>query len=219
MKRPLVLAHRGACWEAPENTLEAFELAVEEGADYVEFDVRLDGAGRLVLCHGPVPEPCPADVCTLDEALETLRGRAGLAVEIKEEAAAKPTAHALRVHRIESEDLIVLSFQLGALNVVRQLRPDVRLVLNLGMPPDPDAGTPYWGLGFDDLVAKPRPIRLAQSLGLAVFIFTVNEPARMRELAALGVDGIFSDRPGLLRETLAAPPEPARERFRKGSSP
>jgi glycerophosphoryl diester phosphodiesterase len=38
-------------------------------------------------------------------------------------------------------------------------------------------------------------------------VFTVNEPARMRELASLGVDGIFSDRPGLLRdvlETLAA---------------
>jgi glycerophosphoryl diester phosphodiesterase len=219
MKRPLVLAHRGACWEAPENTLEAFELAVEQGADYVEFDVRLDGAGRLVLYHGPVPEPCPPALSTLDEALEALRGRVGLAVEIKEEAAAKPTANALRAHRIESDDLIVLSFRLGALKVVRRLRPDVRLVLNLGMPPDPAAGTPYWGVGFDDLVAKPRPIRLAQSLGLTVFIFTVNEPARMRELAALGVDGIFSDRPGLLRETLAAPPEPARERSRKGSSP
>jgi glycerophosphoryl diester phosphodiesterase len=35
-------------------------------------------------------------------------------------------------------------------------------------------------------------------------VYTVNDPGRMRELAALGVDGIFSDRPALLRETLQA---------------
>ena len=44
----------------------------------------------------------------------------------------------------------------------------------------------------------------AQARGLATLVFTVNEPERMRELAELGVTGIFTDRPGLLRRTLAA---------------
>jgi glycerophosphoryl diester phosphodiesterase len=49
--RPLVLGHRGARHAAPENTLRAFELALTEGADGVELDVRLDGDGRVVVLH------------------------------------------------------------------------------------------------------------------------------------------------------------------------
>jgi glycerophosphoryl diester phosphodiesterase len=48
---PWVLGHRGARREAPENTLEAFALAVEQGAAGVELDVRLDGSGRVVVLH------------------------------------------------------------------------------------------------------------------------------------------------------------------------
>lgn len=201
---PLVIAHRGACWDAPDNTLAAFELAVEQGADYVEFDVRLAPGGRLVLRHDPVPDPCPPDLPKLDEALVALRGRVGLAVEIKEDAAAEPVMHALRAHRIASESLLVLSFRLRALETARRRRPDVRTALNLGRRPDAAAAGRHWGVSFQDAVAKPKRIRLARSLGLASFVFTVNEPARMRELAELGVDGIFTDRPALLRETLAA---------------
>ena len=35
----LVIAHRGASYDLPENTLPAFERAIEVGADYIEFDV------------------------------------------------------------------------------------------------------------------------------------------------------------------------------------
>ena len=47
----LVIAHRGASGELPENTLPAFERAIELGADYVEFDVHADREGRLVVVH------------------------------------------------------------------------------------------------------------------------------------------------------------------------
>jgi glycerophosphoryl diester phosphodiesterase len=49
--RPFVLGHRGARHAAPENTLRAFELALTEGADGVELDVRLDRSGRAVVLH------------------------------------------------------------------------------------------------------------------------------------------------------------------------
>lgn len=47
----LVLAHRGACGYAPENTMEAFRLAIEQGADGFELDVHFSKDGHLVVIH------------------------------------------------------------------------------------------------------------------------------------------------------------------------
>ena len=58
-----ILGHRGASQQAPENTLAAFELALREGADGVELDVRLCASGEAVVFH--------------DETLERLTGRGG----------------------------------------------------------------------------------------------------------------------------------------------
>jgi glycerophosphoryl diester phosphodiesterase len=49
--RPLVVAHRGSSGSAPENTLAAFRLAVEEGADMIELDVRMSRDFHLVVHH------------------------------------------------------------------------------------------------------------------------------------------------------------------------
>lgn len=51
MTQPLNIAHRGASGEAPENTLAAFLLAVEQGCDAIELDVHLSRDGELVVCH------------------------------------------------------------------------------------------------------------------------------------------------------------------------
>jgi glycerophosphoryl diester phosphodiesterase len=50
-RRPIILGHRGASAEAPENTLAAFRLAVEQGADGVELDVWRCGTGEVVVHH------------------------------------------------------------------------------------------------------------------------------------------------------------------------
>jgi glycerophosphoryl diester phosphodiesterase len=197
----LVIAHRGACWNAPENSLEAFELAIEEGADYIEFDVRAR-AGRLVICHDPDP---PADAPTLDEVLHAMAGRIGLCVELKEEAVAAETVAVLRERRIPADELIVVSFLEAALDTTLGLWPELRTEFHLGAQPEPPRAARFWGAGFQE-PAPEDEIRAAQGLGLATLVFTVNEPTRMRELGALGVTGIFSDRPALLRESLGAAP-------------
>ncbi|HEY8531638.1 MAG TPA: glycerophosphodiester phosphodiesterase family protein, partial [Limnochorda sp.] len=51
MSKPLILAHRGASAEAPENTLAAFRLALEQGADGFELDIHRTRDGHLVVCH------------------------------------------------------------------------------------------------------------------------------------------------------------------------
>ena len=50
---PLVIGHRGAAGEAPENTLAAFELALRQGADGIELDVHLSADGVPVVIHDP----------------------------------------------------------------------------------------------------------------------------------------------------------------------
>jgi len=50
-RSPLIIAHRGASAHAPENTLAAFLLALEAGADGVEFDVQLAKNGVPAVIH------------------------------------------------------------------------------------------------------------------------------------------------------------------------
>lgn len=50
-RKPLVIGHRGAAGEAPENTLASFQMALQQGAEGIELDVHLSKEGELVVCH------------------------------------------------------------------------------------------------------------------------------------------------------------------------
>jgi glycerophosphoryl diester phosphodiesterase len=205
MSRPLVIAHRGASWDEPENTIPAFERAIDVGADYVEFDVRAGRGGALVCCHSPLRTRRARAVPTLADVLDTCAGRIGLAVEIKQTAVTAEVLHALEERRVDPDAVMIISFRLRALEQARRLRSDLRYVLHLGRA-HPTVATPFWGVGLSNRSARPRVLAQASSLGLATTVYTVNEPARMLELAGLGVTGIFTDRPDLALQTLAARP-------------
>ncbi len=77
LRWPLLIAHRGHLSKAPENTLPAFQQALDAGADGVELDVRLTRDGQLVVFHdrkldrtsdgcGPVDHYTLADLRSLD---------------------------------------------------------------------------------------------------------------------------------------------------------
>mgnify|MGYP001532599793 FL=1 len=51
MNKPKIIAHRGANRYAPQNTIPAFEKAVELGADGTETDVHITKDGHIVICH------------------------------------------------------------------------------------------------------------------------------------------------------------------------
>jgi len=93
MMRPTVIAHRGACRRAPENTVAAFELARELGSDWVELDVRRTADGALAVHHDAAladgrlivdlaASDLPPDVPGLGAALDACRGM-GVNIEIK----------------------------------------------------------------------------------------------------------------------------------------
>src|SRR5262249_4010347 len=54
LSQPVIFAHRGASAHAPENTLAAFELALEQNADAIELDVKLSADGHAIVIHDPL---------------------------------------------------------------------------------------------------------------------------------------------------------------------
>jgi glycerophosphoryl diester phosphodiesterase len=189
----LVIAHRGASAELPENTLPAFERAIEIGADYVEIDVHADAQGRLVVTHEP--PRAHRDYPTLEEALDLMRGRIGVMVELKTPSRYRRHNVVARVVGLLSDADALVCFQRKPLEEARALRPGLRTVQHVGFSVSIRAAHDAWAAGFNNARVTPRGVRAAQRLGLVPLVYTVNDERRMRDLAAAGVAGIFTDRP------------------------
>ncbi|HUF59394.1 MAG TPA: glycerophosphodiester phosphodiesterase [Actinomycetota bacterium] len=169
--RPMVVAHRGASIEQPENTIEAFEAAIDAGADSVEFDVRLTADGHAVVMHDPdvsrttdgtglVSEMTREEiralgVPTVQDALRCLSGRAAADIEIKNspdepgyapdaEPAVEATLSALDEVAFASP-VIVSSFNPRSIAHSRALRPDV-----------PTGLLTWFDVDADDALARAR---------------------------------------------------------------
>jgi glycerophosphoryl diester phosphodiesterase len=183
----LVIAHRGASFELPENTLPAFERAIEVGADYVEFDVHNDLSVTHERPRRGVTYP------TLDEVLELCRGRIGLMVELK-----RPRGDTVKrtLDRLD-DDAVLVCFQRPPLEEARRLRPELRTVQHVGFGVSirRAAADGAWAAGFQNERLTKRGLLAAQKLGLQTTVYTVNDEARMVELQRLGVSGVFTDRP------------------------
>jgi glycerophosphoryl diester phosphodiesterase len=71
----LIIGHRGASRDAPENTLASFRLAFEQGADGIEADFRLSRDGSIVCLHDErTARTADADLVVAESDLEELRG-------------------------------------------------------------------------------------------------------------------------------------------------
>ena len=202
----LVIAHRGASFERPENTIPAFERAIEIGADYVEIDVHADEAGELVVTHD---RPLPGGAYpTLAEALAVMHGRIGVMVELKTPHRYRRFDVVAHTVRLLAPDDVLVCFQRPPLVQARALRPGLRTVQHVGLGVSIPGAREAWAAGFKDARVTRRGIAAALELGLVPLVYTVNDPARMRALAALGAAGIFTDRPELdlpLRRATARP--------------
>lgn len=188
----LVIAHRGASFDRPENTLAAFERAIELRADFIELDVWPD----LSVTHD---RPVPGTVYpALVEVVDLCRGRIGLMVELK-----RPRGDVVeRALRLLDDDAVLVCFQRRALELSRALRPAIRTVQHVGFGVSIRGAAGAWAVGFRDDIVTPGRLERARRYGLATTVYTVNDVARIRELADLGVDGVFTDRPDVARREL-----------------
>ena len=233
-----MIAHRGASAYAPENTLAAFELAVEQGADMLEFDVHLSADDQPVVIHdetlgrttsgaGRVRDHSLRQLKRLDagswrdarfrgqrlqslqEVLERFRARIGFAVELKAGSAVYPGIEDRVVSLLEIYDVVdrtlVLSFDHAALAAVARSNPGLARAALLEprtrLPENITAVTPRGAtaVGLPARLVTEQRVRAARAADLDLYIWTVNDPARMDSLIEWGVRGIITDRPDVLR--------------------
>jgi glycerophosphoryl diester phosphodiesterase len=214
----LILAHRGA--HGPEtvgvreNTLEAFGRAAET-ADGVELDVRLSQNGDLWVHHDreldgrPIAELTarPAWLPTLDEALDACAGMAMVNVELKADTAADlatPVSNALHAR----PNVFVSSFNLVCLDAFHAIAPDIPTGWLTMSGYDQDdaletaAAAGHAALNPPDNKTTRALVERTHAAGLEIVVWTVNDAARMEELARWGVDVLVTDFPGLAAQTL-----------------
>lgn len=151
----LIIAHRGASADEPENTLLAFQRAIEQGAQMIELDLDQSADGQVIAIHdatldrttnrrGRVAELTLAEirqadagkgerVPTLNEVLDLTLGKVRLYLEIKEARAAANTLKAIRARGCETE-VMLASFDLDLMRRLGEEVKDIELGLILGTP-------------------------------------------------------------------------------------
>lgn len=221
----LDIAHRGASVDAPENTLESFRLAVEQGADMIETDLHLTADDEIVLFHdaevgdaevgrlplGELRERIPGLV-TLSEALDALGERIPFNLELKrglERDYPGLEQRALDEVRKRSllERTLFSSFYDSVLDRLRRLESEARIGLLVSrrapMAIEERADRiEAEAINLERPVASKTFIERLQAEGYSVHVFTVDDPEDQKRLIEWGVDGIFTNAPGALRALL-----------------
>ena len=188
---------------APENTIAAFQKAIDLGCDGVETDVWLADHGRLVISHDP---PGRDASLTLDEVLDFCRGKLEVNVELKcpasEERARQTGARVAAIlPRRADFDVYVSSFWWDALEGSRSAGPAVRRAFLFADSPERRTllesarAAGLWALHPNRAYVTPAFVRDAHEAGFVVNAWTVNEPSEIATFAEWGVDGIMSDYP------------------------
>jgi glycerophosphoryl diester phosphodiesterase len=218
-------AHRGASGHEPENSLRSFLKALELGAQWIECDVRVVEKTALIFHDRTLQRmtgsagmfaqkslaelrslslPKGEKIPMLSEALQLLRGKASLQVELK-----GPQSGAIVANELlraldqgwDTKSLLVSSFDYEELLAFKKAAPQIPLGLLV-------YGYPLNCLGIakrisaisvhlhHDSVTEKR-VRTLQKAGYRVFVYTVNDADDVRWLQAIGVDGVFSNFPEL----------------------
>lgn len=210
---PLGFAHRGARADAPENTLEAFQLALALGATGLESDVWLTADGLPALHHGakidgiPVGElragQLPPYVPLLGDLYAACGTGFDLSLDLKDGRSAEAV---LLTARAAGHDVtrLWLCGRGTSLLPWRALSPEVRLVSDTRPPHVRGAGgwAPYLaGLraGHVDAVNLRRRkwtaplVAQVHRAGLLAFGWDAQTTRRLQALLALGCDAVYSD--------------------------
>lgn len=228
------IAHRGFSAIAPENTISAFEKAIEAGANMLEMDVVMTGDDHVIVFHdyrlgrttkgrGLVKRKSLNEIKSLDagswfnskyreervplldEVLEMTKGRVRLNIEMKprrhDAASVLPDKCERIVNRHRMNDEVIFSsFNLEALRYLHYKAPHLRFAPLYGHNLNPNQRSfplryGAQGVVLNHLFLNLTAVRRFHSLGIEVFVYTVNGLRRIEKIIKMGVDGVISDNP------------------------
>jgi glycerophosphoryl diester phosphodiesterase len=221
------VGHRGAAAHAPGNSRASFERALAIGVDMIEVDVRRCRDGDLVLAHdatlpGPrgdvvVAEASLSDLRALDlgggertltlpEAIDLLRGRCALMIDLKGEGFERELVAAIRKGGLAPGEVVIPGGTEPSRRAIRALDPELPLSLSLDARAEAMLSPEFLDAIDTDAVTWQHPLitrsRVAhlRARGLTVYTWTVDDLATMRRVRDAGVDGIITNRPELFAE-------------------
>ncbi|NDF12326.1 MAG: glycerophosphodiester phosphodiesterase [Proteobacteria bacterium] len=220
-----VVGHRGAAGYAPENTFASFDKALSMGVDAIEFDVLLtkdqvpvvfhdrtlermtDGSGKLVEKTfaelSALTVKGGGKIPTLQDVLARYATKVHLFIEVKEPAAAIPTAK-MCAALSDAKPFCLISFKEAALRDIRTHFPEFSIGLNWERTPWPEAKPLIESLAPDYFnpaqeLLDEACVRYTRTRNMKIGVWTVNEPNDIVLVKSLGVDAIISDYPDRLR--------------------
>lgn len=231
-----VWAHRGASGQAPENTLPAFELALEQGADAFELDVQLTRDDEVVVIHDETLErTTDGHGWVADHSFEALRhldasarrpGYAGARIPSLAEVFDLVRGTGTRVNvELKNSRMAYRGLEERVLALVDQYGMGERVVLSsfnhyslrrlVGLGTRVQLGALYseplwkpWAyarrLGATALhpslaATRRRVVERSHEHGIAVRVWTVNEPGDLRRMLRLKVDAVITNHPDVAR--------------------
>lgn len=226
---PLIIAHRGASAERPENTLAAFRRAVALEADGIELDVQLTRDGVPVVFHdsslqrltgtaGNIARKTWGELAALRirgtepmprlvDALRLTRGLTVVQIELKSGPVA-PVIRAIKAAHA-GEWVILASFHARLISEACAAAPGIpRMLIAEGKEAPATIVRRLATCGAGGLSVNHRAIRSAawirhfQSRGYPVWTWTVNDLATARRLVGWGVDALLGDDPALLKSAV-----------------
>lgn len=218
-----IIAHRGASAAAKENTLSAFRLALEHKADGIEFDVHFTSSGAWVvhdfnlarthnlnrsLLELSATEIASLGIPTLRAVLEDINHAVPVNVEIKSWSNAKDTVQYLNTlfkDGLLDKQSVLSSFDHHVIQTC-QTHFDCQFgALSAHKPID-------YGRYAEDLqvhicaidndMCDTHFVKDIHARGLLCWVYTIDEPARIRQLYEMQVDGIFTNNPLQTRAVL-----------------
>lgn len=184
--KPLVVAHRGASCEAPENTISSFNLAWEQGADAIECDVWMTRDERLVCIHDKTtarisehtldvtkstlaelkkldagnwkdPEWKGEQIPALEEIFSIIPKNKKVFVEIKDKASTVPVlAQAIRNSHLPDDQVVIISFSREVVKKAKETLADIKTLLLLELKSS--AGKKKWAPSQDSIIKTLKDI-------------------------------------------------------------
>lgn len=216
MPKPLLLGHRGARNYAPENTFDAFDLALQHGCDGFEFDVRLTADGHAVIFHDATLEECEVDessycslldaypqLPTLEQVFQRFSHRAFMNAELKVAGLESRVAEVL--HRFPTpHGILISSFLPEVVSTMHDRSPHAELGFICRDPKLLDLWRklPITWAVLNFKLVTPDLCNKIHEAGRKVLVWTLNNKQQLQEFNAMGVDGIISDDTRLLAEVL-----------------
>jgi glycerophosphoinositol inositolphosphodiesterase len=196
--KPRLIAHRGASFLAPENTLTAMELAAALGAYGLESDVRLTSDGVPILLHDDTFERT-TDVAVVFPGREKQPAESFSWVEVQQLNAGSWFIDRDPYGTLARGELAASTAQLADLDQARSIyaqAPEMILVhsTDYRSPPSPqDLLASGYRIVNADFSLAPEMIRTYQDAGLWVSLYTVDEPWQFSRFWLTGVDSITTN--------------------------